>query len=66
MFDVGYTEQDVKQFAANIVLQYILRADFKATNAGAEKSLFFMELGKTSASRFKRFGKQSLDIKGQD
>ena len=53
-FDVGYTEQDVNQLAADIHSQYAeeKRVDFKSADNGIEKFSVFMELGKEERKLF--------------
>lgn len=53
-FDVGYTEQDVEQLAADIHVQYAeeKRVDFKAADNGTEKFSVFMEFGKEDRKPF--------------
>lgn len=53
-FDVGYTEQDVEQLAADIYAQYAeeKRVDFKTADNGTEKFSVFMELGKEERKPF--------------
>lgn len=53
-FDVGYTEQDVEQLAADIHAQYSEenRVDFKTADNGTVKFSVFMELGKEERKPF--------------
>lgn len=53
-FDVGYTEQDVQQLAADIHAQYAeeKRVDVKTAENGTEKFSIFMELGKEERKPF--------------
>lgn len=53
-FDVGYTEKDTAQLAADIAAQYNedKRVDFKIADNGTEKFSVFMELGKKERKLF--------------